>query len=92
MYDELLEGHSEQTLGRLVGEARECIALPSDLQSRLDEVLRSRNWLVHAFFWDRAGHFITEQGRRFMLEELDAKIKLFESVHNQLHGDRKSVV
>jgi hypothetical protein len=58
------------TLGQLVSKLNTLGQVPSDLGQRLSESVRTRNWLAHDYFWDRAGHFLTPEGRHVMITEL----------------------
>lgn len=70
-YDELLAKLFGKTLGELVKRLRQKVELPSDFDERLKAVLRTRNWLVHHYFWDRTNQFTTPEGRAAMIDELD---------------------
>ncbi|MEK9135979.1 MAG: hypothetical protein AAB393_02550, partial [Bacteroidota bacterium] len=70
-YDELLDELFGKTFGGLVTRLRQSTTLPSDFEPRLREAQQLRNWLVHHYFWDRAGMFVTPTGRVKMLAELE---------------------
>src|SRR6266540_570841 len=59
-----------KTLGHLVAKLGETGRVKPDFDSRLLKSVETRNWLSHHYFWDRAGHFMSQEGRDFMLEEL----------------------
>jgi hypothetical protein len=69
-YDELLEGLFKKTLGTLIRTLQESAELSKDFEQILHRALKKRNWLMHHFFWDRAGHFALKKGRQHMIEEL----------------------
>lgn len=45
------------------------------------EVLKSRNHLAHAFFWEHAVDFFTAKGRQRMLDALDGMREHFEAAN-----------
>jgi hypothetical protein len=70
-YDELIDELFAKTFGSLVTRLRQSATLPMDFEGRLREAQQLRNWLVHHYFWDRAGLFVTSTGRVTMLAELE---------------------
>lgn len=76
-FDVLYAKHNKKTLGQLILRARKSISIPNDVDSLLDEALLKRNWLIHHYFADRSVQFDTEIGRRQMLSELQALIRIF---------------
>jgi len=69
-FDELLERRYRKTLGALVAELRKAEKGDAELEGDLVAALEKRNWLAHHYFWDRAGKFMTSNGRYSMMEEL----------------------
>jgi hypothetical protein len=82
--DEFFEAHFRQVMGRLVKAVQLHVDTSADLDARLDDVLRLRNFIAHGFFRDRAELFMHEEGRRLMLDELAASIYRFEAVDAEL--------
>ena len=76
-FDALYTEHNKITLGQLLNKARKSIPIPNEVDAILEEALLKRNWLVHHYFADRAVQFNTEIGRRQMLSELKALIRIF---------------
>lgn len=74
-----------KTLGNLIAHLRKAAILPADFDNSLGEALRYRNWLVHNYFWERAGHFMTEKGRLLMIAELDTVADFLSNFDGQLH-------
>ena len=72
------------TLGRLLNKLKESSLLSENFESKLEEGNIKRNWLAHRYFWDRTGHFASEEGRSKMLEELQELINLFDQIDNEL--------
>ena len=70
IFDEFMEGRFKETLGRLIRMLNALITIPLDLNELLADSLRRRNWLMHAYFRERAEMFMTELGRDSMLSEL----------------------
>jgi len=69
-YERLLGSLFKKTLGNLIQKLQESVTLPNDFELMLREALGKRNWLAHRYFWERAGHFMTEKGRMLMINEL----------------------
>ena len=83
-YEQLLESHFERTLGALLRQLEKSISLPTDFENTLRVALGKRNWLAHRYFWERAGHFMSEKGRDKMLLELQEAIDYFENLDTKL--------
>ena len=83
-YSELLESHFANTLGSLIAHVRKTVSVPDDLEKLLLEALEKRNWLTHRYFWERAGHFVRQEGRHMMLCELQQAIDVFEELDSRL--------
>jgi hypothetical protein len=83
-YDELLRSLFKQTLGTLLRHLRESAKVSGNLESDLAEVLKYRNWLAHNYFWERAGHFMTDKGCLFMARELQEIIDFLGAFEDQL--------
>ena len=79
-----LDSNYKKTLGKLIFEMRKTTSIPSDMESRLMEALKKRNWLVHGYFWDRAGHFLTAEGRELMINELQDTANFFTQIGEEL--------
>lgn len=45
------------------------------------EVLKSRNYLAHEFFWEHAEDFFTMKGRQRMVDALDAMAEQFDTAN-----------
>jgi len=85
-YDELLQSLFKQTLGTLIARLRRVTTLPNDFEARLRDVLETRNWLTHHYFWERAGKFMTQQGREAMLQELEEIRRRLEEIDAYFDG------
>jgi hypothetical protein len=59
-----------QTLGRLIKDFRKHVDLDSGIEEVLDRALDRRNFLMHHFFHERAMHWVSEDGRSQMIDEL----------------------
>jgi len=59
-----------QTMGKLVGRLREVDQPTDTVEKSLAKILKSRNWLAHGYFADRAVGFNTREGRDLMIDEL----------------------
>lgn len=80
---------SKKTMGRLMGNLKGIDSfshlLDDNLEGLLDEALDKRNWLAHAYFSDRATHFVNSSGREEMIAELKAIRGLFKHIEDQLN-------
>jgi len=83
-YNQLLDSLFQQTFGALMVTLRETVTLPVEAEARLRRVLERRNWLIHNYFWERAGHLLTPAGRAKMIAELEALADEFEAEHQRL--------
>jgi hypothetical protein len=82
--DAFMDQKFEQTLGRLIRDLREFVEVPEALGDQMAEALRRRNWLAHAYFRERAAHFLTRSGRDQMISELEAAQELFHQTDRAL--------
>lgn len=72
--DAFMDQQFENTLGKLIKNLQAETTLPPDLEELLRQALKTRNWLCHDYFRERAFEFGTEAGREKMLAALlDAK-------------------
>ena len=69
--DALIESNFERTLGQLVRRLRDGTSVSHELESKLVDAVKKRNWLAHHYWWDRATAFLKEEGRNTMIRELD---------------------
>ena len=83
-YDQLLQSHFKKTLGGLRHHLEKAVVLPNDFEKTLRVALEKRNWLAHRYFWERAGHFVSEKGRSKMVLELQEAIDYFENLDTKL--------
>lgn len=73
-----------QTMGKLIRRLRE-VGQPTDsIESALAKVLKSRNWLAHGYFADRAVEFTDPDGRESMIQELDKLRDSFRACTDEL--------
>lgn len=83
-FDVALQGEFRKTFGGLISTLRKAAAIPANFDQKLADALDKRNWLAHHYFWDRAGHFITERGRKTMMAELQKAIDQFAELNAQI--------
>lgn len=80
---------SKKTMGRLIGAIKSLDnfnhILDENLEGLLGEALDKRNWLAHAYFSERATHFIHSSGRAEMVVELEEARDLFKRVEDKLN-------
>jgi len=68
--DAILKAEMTKTLGALVRRLSEQVTIAPSLEHRIATALKTRNWLAHNYFWERAGQLLTPSGREVMLKEL----------------------
>ncbi|MDA8325456.1 MAG: hypothetical protein M0033_04490 [Nitrospiraceae bacterium] len=83
-YDGLLQSHFKRTLGALLCKLEKSTSLPTDFEKTLRAALEKRNWLAHKYFWERAGHFVSDKGRAKMIMELQEASDHFERLDAKL--------
>lgn len=83
-YDNILNTLFKHTLGGLIKEMRKDMEIVDDFEKNIEKALEKRNWLAHNYFWERAGHFMTFEGRNFMLKELQEITSFFEVLDDYL--------
>lgn len=64
------EDQFSKTMGRMLKKLRETMALDPELESLLNECIRSRNWIAHNFFKERFDKFEKPADRRTVIDEL----------------------
>lgn len=74
----------KKTFGHLFGDIRKTVRLAPDFESRMQKTVDKRNWLVHDYFWNRAGHLPTYQGREVMVCELMELAEQFDTLDQEL--------
>jgi hypothetical protein len=77
-YDGIVAKYKKKTLGGLLRDVQSMIDLPEATADVLTSALSKRNWLVHHYFYDRVPAFMTEIGRKDMINELQESTKLFQ--------------
>lgn len=81
--DQVLSKTFRKTMGQLIKELKH--KNNTDLMEvEIDLALEKRNWLIHNYFYDRAGHFMTQDGRDLMIDELIEIRGLLEKIDNFL--------
>ena len=70
-YDKVLRDFLSQTFGQLASELCDSVKLRPELERRLREAVTIRNQLAHRYFRESVGEFVSPDGRRVMIEELD---------------------
>jgi hypothetical protein len=81
----MLDQTYKQTMGRLLNKLAGKSSI-AGLEDELAAALSKRNWLIHSYFWDRAGHFMSGSGREVMLAELEEARNLLETVDDRLQA------
>ena len=73
-----------QTMGKLIRRLREVGQPTESVEVALAKALKSRNWLAHGYFADRAIEFTDSEGRQDMIEELDELRDSYRSCAEEL--------
>ena len=68
------------TLGQVIGKVKPFVS--SDLQARLDQALDKRNFLAHAFWYERAYAMMSKDGLINLILELREYQKLFNDIND----------
>jgi hypothetical protein len=82
--DAFMDQQFENTLGKLIKNLRAELTLPSDLEDLLRQALKTRNWLCHDYFRERAIESMTSAGRDKMLAELEDARELLSRADKRL--------
>jgi len=91
MLDDFMNKHFETTLGTMIKALNRSIGVPSELQRMLEESRKTRNWLAHGYFRDRAEHFLSSDGRAKMMAELEESRLLLHQTDALLEQSFESV-
>ena len=84
--DEFTGRHFEHTMGRLLRDLSSLTTIQPRLEGMLRDALKKRNWLAHEFFRERAGEFLTSNGRDQMLIEVEDCRSLFQAADEALEN------
>ncbi|MBS4713001.1 MULTISPECIES: hypothetical protein [Aeromonas] len=83
-HDAFYEKEESRTMGQLIGRFQK-IGIPSEeIEEKLQSSLKKRNWLAHSYFSERAMEFMSEAGRKSMIEELEEARDHFHDVDKEL--------
>jgi hypothetical protein len=82
--DVFMDRQFENTLGKLIKNLQSEIRLPIELEGVLRDALKTRNWLCHDYFRERALELASEGGRDKMLAELVEARELLEKADKTL--------
>lgn len=82
--DSIYDEHFAQTFGALLRKLGKTTHVHPDLNQKLQEALKKRNWLTHHYFYDRATHILTSPGRTQMMAELTSLYKEFAELDKHL--------
>lgn len=58
--------------------------LPADFETRVRRGVEMRNWLIHHYFWERAGSICTWDGREQMIRELQDAADFLDALDAEL--------
>ena len=77
--------NSKKTMGALINEVKTAYSLTETLKDDLNEVLGSRNYIVHRFFKEHIQKFYTDLGKKEMLKAFCDFIDDSKNVDTQLN-------
>lgn len=83
-YDRILKSYFDKTFGVCIKKLNTTIEITPKLEERLQNALEKRNLLAHTYFWDRAAHFMREDGRNYMIRELNEITDFFEKLDSEI--------
>ena len=83
-YDKYESQELGKTMGRLIQHLREVGSSTEAIETVLSTALKSRNWLAHGYFADRAIDFTLPEGRSRMIAEIDVLCDQFRECAAQL--------
>lgn len=83
-FDMFMDQQFEQTLGRLIRGLKNATSVSAELEGLLTDALKTRNFLTHHFFRERAEVFMSRDGREEMIRELERAQRLFEAADDTL--------
>jgi hypothetical protein len=83
-FDAFMDQQFEQTLGRLIRDLSSATSVPTDLEGLLTDALKTRNFLTHHYFRERAESFMSRDGREKMIQELERAQRLFDAADERL--------
>lgn len=69
--DPFMDRQFKNTLGKMIHNLTDMTAIPVDLEDLLTRALKTRNWLCHHYFRERAVDFMNNDGRTKMIAELE---------------------
>jgi len=81
----LMKSKYKQTLGKLLNDVSKKIKLKSDLESRLFEALKMRNWVVHNYFREFAPVIASNIIRDKATKKLYKTALFFEQVSDEIN-------
>lgn len=85
-WDELFSQVNKRTFGALLRVVKEEFSIDESMIEKLNKALSQRNWLAHDFFYDRAGHMVSDTGRGKMIGELSELLTLFNMCDQFIEG------
>lgn len=80
----LFDGSNTKTMGNLLNTVRRITPFSDDLDEKIKEALKKRNYLIHHFFVEHDQDLLTDDGRRKMINELIDIIALLKEVDQQV--------
>jgi len=86
LFDTFMDGHFEKTLGKMIRTLKTTFPITTELESKLAESLKLRNFLAHHYFKDRIHLFLSYEGREQMIRELSRAHEQFENTDSELEA------
>jgi hypothetical protein len=90
-FDGFMDKQFENTLGQLIARLRKIASVPDELRAKLIDAIKTRNWLAHDYFRERALEWVSQEGRDRMIAELEECQKKFLEADRLLDATGKPV-
>ena len=94
LYESSYETLERKTFGKLLRACEKEFELPNHAKEIMDDALKTRNHLIHSYFYEKSEDLISEKGRIEMMEELQGIIgkfqiadKLLESIYLPIYDN-----
>lgn len=84
--DAFFDKNIKKTLGTMANDLKRVTCLPADLEDKLREAVKLRNYLAHRYFAERDRDILVEDGREKMIGELQDWADTLRNLDNEF-GD-----
>ncbi len=81
--DIFFEKNLSKTLGAMEKDLENRASLPPNLEVKLKDAVKLRNWLAHRYFYERGKDILLSDGRERMILELQEKVDFLKNVDEE---------